>query len=185
MDRFAFDDEYVQRLREHDAQKEQHFYDFFNSRLFIYLRKRVRTLSDVEDLRQDTLTRVLQKIYDGKLRNGGALFGFVFRVCDISVLEHYRRHRVEPMGDEADQGYDDDPIVGLIVRETQVQVRQVLDELEPRDAEILEDLFIRGIPRDDFCREHGVTKDNLRVRLHRALKRFAEKFPPDDETKSH
>ncbi len=185
MDRFAFDDDYVRRLRGHDAQTEQHFYAFFQSRLFAHLRKLVRSFSDAEDLRQITLTRVLQKIYDGKLRQGGALFGFVFRVCDIAVLEHYRSRKTESLDDQPEPTYDDDPMAGLITRERQVEVRRVLDELEPRDAEILEALFIRGIPREDFCQEHGITKDNLRVRLHRALKRFAEIFSADDETNSH
>jgi RNA polymerase sigma-70 factor, ECF subfamily len=185
MDRFAFDDDYVQRLREHDAQTEQHFYAFFQSRLFAHLRKFVHSFSDVEDLRQITFTRVLQNIYDGKLRQGGALFGFVFRVGDIAVLEHYRRKKFERLDDQEEPMYDGDLIADLITRETQDRVRQVLDVLEPRDAEILEDLFIHGIPREDFCQKHHITKDNLRVRLHRALKRFAEKFSSDDETNSH
>ncbi|HMJ87627.1 MAG TPA: sigma-70 family RNA polymerase sigma factor [Vicinamibacterales bacterium] len=185
MDRFAFDDDYVRRLREHDARTEQHFVDFFQPRLFNHLRKRIGSLSDVNDLRQDTLTRVLQKIYDGKVRQGGALFGFVFRVCDIRVLEHYRDKKLEALEDHAEPMYDDDPIDDLITRETQQQVQQVLDELEPRDAKLLRAFFILGVSRDEYCREHRITKDYFRVLLHRALKRFAEKFPPDDETNSH
>jgi RNA polymerase sigma-70 factor, ECF subfamily len=185
MDRFPFDDQYVQRLREHDAPTDQHFVAFFQPRLFNHLRKRVGSISDVQDLCQDTLTRALQKIYEGKLRHGAALFVFVFRVCDIAILEHYRSKKVEPLADQAEPMYDDDPIVDLMSREAQQQVQQVLDEIEPRDAEVLREIFILGVPRDDFCRKHGVSKDYLRVLLHRALKRFAEKYPPDDETNPH
>jgi RNA polymerase sigma-70 factor (ECF subfamily) len=184
MDRFAFDDDYVRRLREHDARTEQHFYDVFYPRLFSHLRKRVASMSDVEDLRQETFRRVLQKIYDGELREEAALFGFVFRVSDIVVLEHYRK-RVEPIEEHDEPAYDDDPIDDLITRETKLRVQHVLDEMQPRDAEVLRAIFIRDVPREVVARELGVTDANLRVVLHRALIRFAEKFQPDDETNRH
>lgn len=185
MDRFAFDDDYVRRLREHDARTEQHFADFFQPRLFNHLRKRVGSVSDVQDLCQDTLTRALQKIYEGKLRNGGALFGFVFRVCDIGLLEYYRKKKFEPLEGQPEPMYDDDPAIDLITRELQERVRGVLDTMKPRDAEVLRDLFFLGVSREEFCLEHGITKDYLRLLLHRALKRFAEKYLSDDETDRH
>lgn len=183
MDRFAFDDDYVRRLREHDAQTEQHFYDVFQPWLFSHLRKRVRSRADVEDLRQDTLKRVLQKLYDGDLRAGGALFGFVSRVSDIVLLEYYRQNpRVEPMGDRPDPVDEYDVIVDLITRERQLRVQRVLAELPPGDAKLLRDVFILAVPREEIARKRGVTPEYLRVLLHRALRRFAERFPPDDET---
>lgn len=184
MDRFAFNDDYVRRLRERDTRTEKDFYDVFYPRLFNHLRKRVGSMSDVEDMRQETFRRVFQKIYDGQLREGAALFGFVFRVSDIVVLEHYRK-RVEPVDESDEPSYDDDPIDDLITRESQLAVRRVLDDLPPRDAEILRAIFIHEIPRDEVARKFGITEANLRVVLHRALLRFAEKYPPGDVTDPH
>jgi len=183
MDRFTFDDDYVRRLREHDARTEEHFFYYFRARLFDRLRSRVRSYADLEDVAQTTLTRVLQLVYDGKVRQAGALFGLVLSVCGHVLQEHYRKiNRLEPIDDDPPDPAPD-PVDDLITRENQRRVRVVLDELNPKDAKILRAVFIDERPRDEVCREFEITSANLRVLLHRALKHFRERFPPDDETK--
>jgi RNA polymerase sigma-70 factor (ECF subfamily) len=185
MDRFTFDDDYVRRLREHDARTEEHFANYFCPRLFNHLRPHVRSADAVNEIRQETLTRVLQAIYASKIHKGGALYGFVFAVSDNVLLEHYRKIARTDQLDDAhhERSYDAHYIDELITREKQLRVRRLLDELKPKDAKVLRALFIDDEPRKEVCRKFGVTSANLRVLLHRALLRFREKFPPDDETK--
>jgi RNA polymerase sigma factor (sigma-70 family) len=184
MDRFTFDDDYVRRLREHDARTEEHFNGYFEPRLFNRLRKHVRSIDDANDLRQDTFTRVLTMVYQDKVREAGALFGLVMSVCDRVLFEHYRdRGRTDQLGDDDDLTYEVDYLIDLITRETQLRVRRVLKELSRKDQKILRAIFIHEMSREEVCRKFRITSANLRVLLHRALKRFREKYPPDDETK--
>jgi RNA polymerase sigma-70 factor (ECF subfamily) len=185
MDSLGFDDDYVRRLRMRDARTEEHFFNYFRPRLFNYLRTRVRTAADVEEKCQETLTRVLQSIYDVKLRDGRTLPGFVFQVCANVVHEYVRGlSRTEPLTEHHPEPVvpDDDQITTLISAELREAVQHVLDELDPRDADILRAVFIHERSREEICREKQISNEYLRVLLHRALQRFRKKFPPDGET---
>jgi RNA polymerase sigma-70 factor (ECF subfamily) len=184
-DPFAFDDDYVRRLRQHDARTEEHFYTYFQPRLFNRLRRHLRSIADVEEKRQETYKRVFKKLYDGDLRDGRTLAAFVLSVADNIVLEHYRvASRTEPLGDHHPEPvYEADAELNVISVENQRRVKEVLDELEPRDADILRAIFLDEVPREEVCRKFNVTPNYLRVLLHRALERFRAKYSQGDETK--
>jgi RNA polymerase sigma-70 factor (ECF subfamily) len=63
-----------------------------------------------------------------------------------------------------------------VTQETQQQVRQILDQLEKRDREILTAIFLEERDKDDICRQFGVDRDYLRVLLYRAKAQFRQKF---------
>ena len=182
MDRFTFDDDYVRRLREHDRLIEEHFYGHFHPRLFNYLRRRLRSMTDVEEKKQDTFERVLKEIYAGKLRDGRTLPGFVFAVCRNILHEHWRGPVMENLDDHAEPAVDEpDQEQSMITAERKRAVQRVLDEMKPPGGEILR-AMLEDVPKDEICARFGVTRDYLRVLLHRARKHFRDKFPPDDET---
>ena len=52
----------------------------------------------------------------------------------------------------------------------------VLDELPPKDSEILRMLFLQDLDKADLCRKFHVTGDYLRVLLHRAKSRFRKMY---------
>ena len=46
---------------------------------------------------------------------------------------------------------------------------------------ILRDLFMKDMDKDEVCEQHGVSRDYLRVLVHRALQKFRRKYEdPDD-----
>src|SRR5262252_8556856 len=60
LDLFAFDEAYLQRLREGDPSTEAHFVAYFSQLLRLKLRARYLTPEVVEDLSQETFSRVLK-----------------------------------------------------------------------------------------------------------------------------
>ena len=62
MELFAFDKEYVERLRAGDAATEAHFVAYFDQLLRILLRARMLTPDKVEDVTQETFKRVLAAV---------------------------------------------------------------------------------------------------------------------------
>jgi len=56
---FAFDKDYVERLRSGDRSTEHHFVAYFEQLLRIKLRARTLASDRVEDLRQETFIRVI------------------------------------------------------------------------------------------------------------------------------
>ena len=182
MDLFAFDDDYVRRLREHDAAAEQHFYNHFTPRLFNYLRRRVRSQADIEEKRQDTFERVLSAIYTGKLRDGRTLHGFVFAVCHNVLLEHWRAPETENIDDHVEPAVDapgqED---AMITDESKRAVHRILNDMKPPGGDILR-AQMQEVPNDEICARFGVTRDYLRVLLYRARVEFREKYLAQIET---
>jgi hypothetical protein len=62
MDFFAFEKQYVDRLREGDPATEQHFASFFGKFLRIKLRARMLSRDAVDALTKETLLRVIVKL---------------------------------------------------------------------------------------------------------------------------
>jgi RNA polymerase sigma-70 factor, ECF subfamily len=185
MDFFSFDDEYVRRLREGDRMIEDHFVTYFTELLTIKLRSKVSP-DVLEDIRQETLMRVFRTIREGKLREGSKLGPYVNTTCTHILSEYFRTGKVQQL----DPGYDVPAPVNLeselILKQHKTMLRKLLSELEPpRDRKILQDLFLDENSdedsKDEISREHGITRENLRVIIHRATKRLIEMLGGDHD----
>ena len=71
---FAFDEAYVDRLREGDPSTESHFIAYFSKLIQIKLRARFLAPEIVDDLKQETFTRVIRSLRaDGSIRQADRL----------------------------------------------------------------------------------------------------------------
>ena len=167
---------YVQRLAAGDAATERHFYAHFGPVLRVIARARRRALtpSQVEDVVQETLTRVIAAVRNGRLRETDRFGAFVVGVCERVMLELGRSDaRERPVEDAGlDRVATDDPEREAASREALGASRQVLDLLAPRDREILELVLVLDADKDEVCRRFAITREHLRVMLHRAKERF-------------
>jgi RNA polymerase sigma-70 factor, ECF subfamily len=173
---FDFSDEYVQRLRSGDPVTEQHFTDYFSALIEIKLRSRLHSPQAVEDVRQETFLRVLRGLRSGQtVQDGRKLGAFVNSVCNNVVLEQYRSSaRYAQMPDNA--GEVPDPSWSAervaVSEETRRAVREVLDEMPPKNRDLLRKVFFEERDRAEVCREMGVDVNYLRVLLYRARLKF-------------
>jgi RNA polymerase sigma-70 factor (ECF subfamily) len=172
----SFDEEYLRKLKAGDAEVENHFASYFGDLLYLKLRSRLRSRQLIEDIRQETLMRVLDI-----LRNKGGVehperFGsFVNSVCNNVLLEFCRSEgRHDPMDEHHEEPPDtsvdmDGP---LINSDRKRQVQRVLNELPEKDRSILQAVYLDETEKSEICRRHNVDADYLRVLLHRAKSRF-------------
>jgi len=186
MELFTFDDEYVRRLREGDRWTVEHFYAYFQKLLLIKLRKRLKSMEEIDDVRQETYLRVFRTLKSpGGLRDASKLGPFVNRVCDNVLLELYRKkNRNEEPLDDQDFNTQEDFDEELIRSEECARVRLVISELSIRDAAILREIFLKDRPSDEVCEEFGVNRNYLRVLLHRAKDKFREAWLRDPDARS-
>ena len=54
----------------------------------------------------------------------------------------------------------------------------MLDTLGERDRKVLRALFVEERDKDTVCRELGITREYMRVLIHRAKKAFREQSGP-------
>ncbi len=173
----TFDRFYLERLRAADRQTEEHFVAYFTRFLRLKLSKRLRCKSAIEDIRQETFSRLwtVLRSEDG-IRRPEALGAFVNSTCNNVLREHFRTVLKEaPGGDDAAANVPDgaiDAVDAAACRQTQSKVGRVLDELPRKYRELIRKAFLEECDRNELCLDFGVDRKYLRVLLHRAKRQF-------------
>ena len=183
----AFDAIYLERLQRGDADTEQHFAAYFGELIKLKLRSRLSPREAVEDVRQETFVRVLALVRANEVRDPGRLGALVNSVCNNVLLEYYRaRSRTDSSLDEVpEHSFVSQETSGpglLEVREAQRVVGKILSDLPERDRQLLRAVLLEERDKDEVCTELGLSREYLRVLVHRAkrsfksfyLKRFGE-----------
>jgi len=179
---FAFDKSYVDRLRDGEPSTEQHFASYFGQILGIMLRARYLSPERVDDIRQETFTRVIATLRrDGGIRQPERFGAFVNSICKNVLRENTRdTYRTQALQPDQLESPGPDKIVdlerALISLETKEKVRGILAELKRRDRDLLRALFMEERDKDEICRQFKVDREYLRVLLHRAKGRFRSSF---------
>jgi RNA polymerase sigma-70 factor (ECF subfamily) len=175
---FAFDSSYVDKLRSGDAHTEGHFVSYFSELIRLKLRSRLNSKEAIEDVRQETFMRVLMLLRaENGLRHPERLGPFVNSICNHVLLEHYRsQKRVTASIDEETESTiparEPSALSLLETRDTERIVRQILNELTERDRRLLQAVLLEERDKDEVCAEFGISREYLRVLLHRAKQSF-------------
>jgi RNA polymerase sigma-70 factor (ECF subfamily) len=174
---YDFDDSYLERLREGDFRTQEHFVSYFSALIQLKLRSRLRSHQAIEDVRQETFARAFAALRSsGGIREPERLGAFVNSICNNVLLEHYRSaSRQTSLEEEDSEEFSDqsvDALSALVAKQTQENVRRVVDELPERDRRLLKEVFLEERDKDQVCHDFGVDRDYLRVLLHRAKLSF-------------
>lgn len=189
MDFHVFDADYVRRLTEGDPDTESHFSAYFEKFIFLKLRSRRVSPEMIEDVRQETLMRVLKSLRHGAGVTYPERFGaFVNSVANKTLQElnlKYSKHSQmeEDTPDPSDESVDLDAAV--ITEERKRMVLAVLLELPSKDQEILRLVFFEDLDRTLICNRLKVEADYLRVMLHRAKAKFQTAYIKKHSTARH
>lgn len=175
---FAFDASYVDKLRSGDVRVEDHFVSYFSELILLKLRSRLNSKEAIEDVRQETFARVLGSLRaDRGVRQADRLGSFVNSICNHVLLEHYRsKNRRESSLDEEPEAVfvnrEPNALNIIETKDTTRVVRQILNQLTERDRRLLESVLLEERDKDVVCTEFGVTREYLRVLIHRAKQSF-------------
>src|SRR5579864_3357378 len=179
----TFDSDYLNALRQGDPAIEAHFVDHFSPMLLRTLRRKVRSVDQARDLRQETFLRVLAAVRSGRGVNKPERFEvFVIGVCNNIVRETYRdQSRSVALSELETEPVADFPsaYARVLAEETRGKVRRMLSRLDVNEQSILEALFLDEQDKDEICRRLRVSRGYLRVLLHRAKKQFGIRVGKD------
>jgi RNA polymerase sigma-70 factor (ECF subfamily) len=173
----TFDATYVKKLQDGDAWTEEHFVNYFSELIHLKLRSRLKSRESIEDVRQETFTRVLTALRsEGGVRQPERLGAYVNSVCNNVLMEHYRAGgRIEPMDEETKatvKSAEPSALNVLLSKDSERVVHKILEEMQPRDLKLLRGVLLEDRDKEDVCRELGVDRDYLRVLIHRAKNSF-------------
>ncbi|MGF7179223.1 RNA polymerase sigma factor (sigma-70 family) [Tunturiibacter psychrotolerans] len=111
------------------------------------------------------------------LREPDRLGAFVNSVCNHVLLEHYRsKNKTESFLDSDAEAtlvnHDPSALSLLETKDAQRIVHQILKEMTDRDRRLLQSVLLEERDKDEVCNEFGITRDYLRVLVHRAKQSF-------------
>lgn len=176
MSHTPFNHDYLARLREGDAETERHFVAHFSNAIRLSLRYRLRSWQLIDDIRQETFLRVLNFLRsDRPMDHPERLGAYVHSVCINVMMELLRASTRHPaMPEDAQELVDGgvSPENEVVTQQRKEMVRSLLDELPEKDRRILRAVFLEDVEKDEVCHRFDVTRDYLRVLVHRAKIRF-------------
>src|SRR5580765_2921482 len=170
---FEFNAMYVRSLQQGDPSTEEHFVNHFGPILLKKLRRKLRSMDQARDLRQETFLRVLALLRsEQSVRQPERFEIFVLGVCNNVLRETYRQQRrLVQMPPEFDLPTDaPSPDERVITSETGSYVQRLLCSLDPNVRAILKAAFLEEQDRSEICLRFGVSRDHLRLLIHRAKK---------------
>jgi RNA polymerase sigma factor (sigma-70 family) len=171
--------ELVGRIRTGETDGMEELYNLFSKGIRFYLCRQLGP-QELDDKIHDTFVVVVQAIRKGELREPQRLMGFVRTIvrrqvaAHIDKVVHNRREQMEfdttvrvidPRGN---------PEEAAIFRQRNRIIHKVLEELAPRDSEILTRFYLMEQGQDQICAEMDLTETQFRLLKSRAKARFGE-----------
>lgn len=174
--RHPFDADYLKLLRERDDATERHFAGYFDPLIRIKAAKAgPQSARAADDISQETLLRVLENIRQGRVDHPERLGAYVLAVCQNVIRECFRGdRRFVPLPERSEEVLSSGESVetDLLEEERKGVMRRALTGLSAKDQELLARICLDDQDKDSICRDFGVTREYLRVLLHRARARL-------------
>ncbi len=167
----------VARIAAGDRAAEAHFVSTYLRGVRALVRRRCRPNDPaVEDLVQDVLSRVLERLRAGAIRDAAALPAYVQATIAYATNAEYRMRRpAEGMEAIADLPASDNPAEQLDSSRRAAILRRLLAQLPvPRDREILVRFYLEEQDKDEVCRSLGIEASHFHRVVFRARERFRQ-----------
>jgi RNA polymerase sigma-70 factor (ECF subfamily) len=162
----------VARIRGGDQAAVAVLHERFSARIYFIALREMRVAADAEDVRNETLFRVLEAIKGGRLASPAALPAFVVATARNVMREFGRQQRrTEPILErDFAAPHRDFPAE----YEAQQAVESVIRKLKPRERTFLRLFYYEELSKEEISRQLGVPEERLRLIKSRALKSFRE-----------
>ena len=156
-------------------------YQRYMAKIYRYIRSRVSTALDAEDLTGVVFLNAFQAL--GSYKERGAPFGaYLYRVARNKIVDHYRnKPKSEPWQEQEGLLPGAEDTETSVVRAEGVQeIRAALLRLPENYQEIIRLRVLLELPTEEVGRWIGKKPSNVRVLLHRALKALRRELELDD-----
>jgi RNA polymerase sigma-70 factor, ECF subfamily len=165
----------VARIAAGDRAAETEFVRQYARGVHVLVRRHCRPGDPVvEDIAQDVLARVLERLRAGAVRDAAALPAYIQTTIVHATSAEYRTRRpTEPVEAIDALMADGSPIEQLSASQLQQTLHSLLAELGvDRDRELLRRFYLDEHDKEDVCRELGIDADHFHRVAFRARERF-------------
>lgn len=171
----AAESDLVARIAEGDRNAETEFVRAYERGVRALVRRHCRPGDPiVDDLAQEVLSRVLERLRAGAIRDAAALPAYVQATIVYTTSAEYRsRRQTEPESTIDELPSDDNPSERVSSNQLSTLLRTLLEQLPvARDREILARFYLDEQDKDDVCRQLGIDAAHFHRVVFRARERF-------------
>lgn len=156
--------------------EEQTFHDIYKLYrvpLYRYLARRTGDDGEAADLAQETFVRMYEKRVQPETAKA-----WLFKTGYHLFVDQWRKKRrtvYVPLDSIPDMPVmDGSPEGAAVGAEFRMEISRALNELKPRDRQVLQMLMHRGLSYKEIAEHFGVSENAIKTLVHRARKRMRE-----------
>lgn len=178
----------VERAK-HDPAAFGTLYDRYVARIYSYALRETRNVALAQDVTAATFEKALRNLHRFHIREMG-FAPWIYRIARNEIVQQYRRagrlRRFAAGSEEEDSlaaGHTESeqrPIEAAVVAsERDRALYAALTRLDTADREVLALRFIEQLPTGEVAQILNCSRDNVYVRIHRALARLRDRMEAD------
>jgi RNA polymerase sigma-70 factor (ECF subfamily) len=174
---FEADADLVARIGAGDSAAEAAFVRKYQRGVRVLVRRHCRPNDPIaEDLAQDVLARVLERLRARGIRDGAALPAYIQATITYTTSAEYRHRRpTEPASALDDLSSEENPAEHVSSGQLSQLLNVLLAQLPvARDREILVRFYLNEQDKEDVCRQLGIEASHFHRVIFRARERFRE-----------
>ena len=132
-------------------------------------------IPDWEDVVNEILTQVLEKVRKGEFRGESSLGTFIYTVTSRRIVD-FIRQKTKILKSGPEPSVPPDPHESLEASERADQLVRHIRMLKPKYREVLFLFYFQELPREEVARKLGITPAKVSERLHYAQKLLKKKI---------
>ena len=174
------DGDLIQKILARDRRALAVFYRTYQPKLLRFIRGKIHTPEDCDEILQDTLYAFLEAIRD--FHGKSNVQTFLFAICQHKVIDFYRRKRLKHFVFSQVPQLETlvspllNPEQELDVTILKEKIARVFAGLLPRYRQILKLKYLEDLSVEEIARKLAITFKSAESQLFRARKAFVELF---------
>jgi RNA polymerase sigma-70 factor (ECF subfamily) len=175
----------VERVRAGEQAAEAELVERFSRGLLLMLRRLTQNPALADDLHQETLVLVIEKIRRGEVRDPGRLAGFIRSVArNLFIADRRKEARYLALDEEGKPpaaaaaslpDHGPPPLERALAEEETRQVQSLLGELRnERDRQLLIRFYLTDDRKEQICHDLDIEPERFNQLLHRARERLRD-----------
>ena len=160
------DEGLVRQARAGSSSAMDELWRRYQRRLFLFVRRRVFTEQDAEDIVQETFIKVMR--YLDRFDENYRFRAWIYTICQQLVISHYRKQKMEPLPENIPLA-DDGPNAMAETESLKDKLwQQAASSLPQKQFDLLWLRYVEGMSVQEVAKSLAISGINARVALHRA-----------------
>ncbi|MBI4652812.1 sigma-70 family RNA polymerase sigma factor [Candidatus Kuenenbacteria bacterium] len=167
------------RIQQGKIKAFEEIYNFYAPKIYKFIYFKVSLIEDAEDLTSQTFTKFLKYLTKKKTINN--LQALLYNIAKNLIIDFYRQKKQVSLFDDKikDQLVDEKNLIENLNLTLDLaidikNIKKAIEKLDNEDKEIIILRFVNDLSIREISKILGKSQINIRVSLHRALKRLRE-----------